>query len=70
VLASKKIPGRPAHLRFVALLIGTQVKPTLLKHLEGTYGIDRQRLFPEISGFAEAVRCRTIDPLTLSPQDG
>lgn len=56
VLGSAKTPGQPPALPFAAIIIGTQQKTTLLRHLEGTFGINRPRLFPEVSGFAEAVK--------------
>lgn len=56
VLGSAKTRGQPPTLPFAAIIIGTQHKKALLKHLEGTYGIDRARLFPEVAGFAVAVQ--------------
>lgn len=59
-LASPKGRGNPPRLPFVALLIGTEMKPTLLRHLGGTYGIERRTLFPEVAGFVEAVRLNQV----------
>lgn len=48
--------GRPARLPFVAFEVSAAVKKKLRKHLGGTYGLTRGRLFPEMSGFVDAVR--------------
>ncbi|MDP4013916.1 MAG: FRG domain-containing protein [Candidatus Nanopelagicales bacterium] len=56
VLEWAKTAGQPAHLPFAAIIIGTQQKTTLRAHLAGSFGLDRSRLFPEVAGFAEAVR--------------
>jgi hypothetical protein len=55
VLADRKRPGQPAQLPFVAFLVGTQHKAALRRHLAGTFGLERKRLFPEVAGFADAV---------------
>ena len=60
ILKAEKGTGRPATLPFVAILIGTQQKVTLLSHLEGTNGLKRSILFPDVSGFAAAVNQRVI----------
>lgn len=59
-LASPKTRGNPARLPFVALLIDTGMKQTLVRHLGGTYGIERRTLFPEVAGFVEAVRLNQV----------
>ena len=47
--------GRPAHLPFVAFEVTSAVKRKLREHLGGTYGLTRSLLFPEVSGFVDAV---------------
>lgn len=56
VLRPAKTAGRPPVLPFAAIIVGTQRKKTLRAHLAGTFGLDRARLFPEVAGFADAVR--------------
>lgn len=59
-LGDPKGRGNPPRLPFVALIINTGMKQTLLRHLGGTYGITRRTLFPEVAGFVEAVRLQQV----------
>jgi len=52
--------GRPAKLPFVALIVPAMIKKRLRTHLETTYSKARRDLFPDISGFADAVRGQAV----------
>lgn len=60
ILSVQRSTGRPASLPFVAILIGTQHKARFRSHLSGTYGLNRSTLFPDVSGFADAVNHGTV----------
>lgn len=51
-------------LPFVAILLSPEHKAALRPQLEGSYGLKRSHLFPEISGFIDAVRMGNV-PLIL-----
>ena len=60
ILTGQRSTGRPASLPFVAILIGTQHKSRFRSHLSGTYGLNRSALFPDVSGFVDAVSLGAI----------
>ena len=48
--------GTPAALPFCAIIVPPLVKRKALVHLRGTFAKDYKTLFPDVSGFAEALR--------------
>ena len=53
--------GRPRNLPFVALVIPRLIKAKMRQHLEGTYNRSHRVLFPDVDGFATAVRNGHVD---------
>jgi FRG domain len=60
--ASERRPGRPRGLPFVALIVPSSLKKRMLRSLEGTYNRRQRVLFPDIAGFAQAVRSGELRP--------
>ena len=53
--------GRPRSLSFVVLVVPPSLKVRMIDPLETTYNRRRRTLFPDVAGFAEAVRADAID---------
>lgn len=53
--------GRPRGLPFCVIVIPTNVKARVSPHLEGTYNRSYRTLFPDVTGFAEALRLHKLD---------
>jgi hypothetical protein len=54
--ADERRPGRPPGLPFVALIVPSRLKHRVLQNLAGTYNRSRRVLFPDLTGFADALR--------------
>jgi hypothetical protein len=59
--AGRRGRGRPPRLPFAALVISRALKPRMLRILESTYNRRRDVLFPDLAGFAAALREGTVD---------
>ena len=59
--ADERGPGRPQRLRFVALVIPSRLKKRMRDNLAGTYNRRRSVLFPDLTGFHDALRLGELD---------
>lgn len=59
--ADERGRGRPRGLPFVALVIPPRLKKRMRQNLEGTYNRRRRVLFPDLTGFSEALRLGELD---------
>jgi FRG domain len=53
--------GRPRTLPFVVVAIPTQIKSKMRTHLATTYNRSQKTMFPDVAGFADAVRRGLVD---------
>lgn len=59
--AAERTAGRPRSLPFVVLVIPPSLKRRMKDPLETTYNRSRRTLFPDVAGFAEAVRANAVN---------